>query len=73
LIAISSDEDKRNDVNGELAKNRSNDVEVEDIWLRAFLGKALDRLGSGNRQEADTHEHSTDRDLPIAKFDTFEV
>jgi hypothetical protein len=60
-------------MHSKLTKNRSNDVEVEDVRLWSFLGEALDRLGSRDGQEADAHEHSTDRDLTISEFDTLEI
>jgi hypothetical protein len=73
LVAITSDINQGNDVNSELAENRSNDIEIEDIRLRAFFRKAFDRLGSRNGQKANTHEHSTDSDLSISELDTLEV
>ena len=36
--------DERGDVDGELREHRQDDVRVEDVVLRAFLGELLDRL-----------------------------
>jgi hypothetical protein len=36
--------DQRKDVNSKLAKDGQQDVKVEDVWLRALLGKLLDWL-----------------------------
>ena len=60
-------------MNGELQENREEDVKVENVAQRSLSGKLLDRLGSGNAQEADAHEHTSDGDLVVAKLDTIEV
>jgi hypothetical protein len=44
LIDIVGEVDQGHNVDGKLSKNRSNDVDVEDIRLRALLRQTLDRL-----------------------------
>lgn len=73
LIAQTSDIDKSDNVNGELAKNRSNDVDVEDVWLRSLFAKSFHDSSSRNAQETDRHEHSTDGILSVAKFDALKI
>jgi hypothetical protein len=38
------DIDERNDMDGELAEDRANDINVENVVLRALLGEGLDGL-----------------------------
>ena len=73
LVAVTGDIDESDDMDSELSQNRSNDIEVEDVRLRTFLGETFNRLGSGDGQEADAHEHTTNCNLTIAELDTFEV
>lgn len=44
LIDIVGEVDQSRNVDGELSKNRSNDVDVEDIRLGTLLRQTLDRL-----------------------------
>lgn len=44
LVDIVGEVDQSRDVDGELSKNRSNDVDVEDIRLGTLLRQTLDRL-----------------------------
>lgn len=44
LVDVSGQVDESHNVNGKLAKHGSNDVHVEDVWLRSFLGQPLDGL-----------------------------
>ena len=44
LIDIVGEVDQSHNVDRKLSKNRSNDVDVEDIRLRALLRQTLDRL-----------------------------
>ena len=44
LIDIVRKIDQSRNVNGELSKNRANDVNVEDIRLGTLLRQTLDRL-----------------------------
>lgn len=46
LINVVRKVDQCDDVNGELTKNGSNDIDVEDIGLGSLLGQALNRLNS---------------------------
>ena len=73
LVAVTGDIDESDNMNGELSQNRSYDIKVEDVRLRTFLGETFNRLGSGDGQEADAHEHSANCDLTVAKLDTFEI
>lgn len=45
LIDIFRQVDESSNVDSELSKDGSNDVHIEDVWLRALLRKTLDRLG----------------------------
>lgn len=44
LVDIVGEVDQSRDVDGELSKNRSNDVDVENIRLGTLLRQTLDRL-----------------------------
>lgn len=46
LVDVVGEVDQSHNVNGELSKNRSNDIDVEDVGLRSLLGQALNRLNS---------------------------
>jgi hypothetical protein len=39
-----ADVDEGDDVDGELTKNRTDDVDVEDVMLRTLLGEGLNGL-----------------------------
>lgn len=43
-INILGNVDEGHDVNCELPQDRTDDIEVEDVWLRAFLGKTFNGL-----------------------------
>lgn len=60
-------------MNRELAQNRSNNVDVEDVWLRSLFAKSFHDSSSRNAQEANRHEHSTDSILSVTKFDALEI
>ena len=44
LVDVIRNVDQRNDMNGKLSQDRSDDVEVEDVGLRSFLRQAFDGL-----------------------------
>lgn len=48
LIDIVRQVDQSHNMDGELSKNRSNNVDVEDVGLGAFLGETLDGLRAGD-------------------------
>lgn len=43
-LDVLRDVDQCGNMNSELAKNRANDVKVEDIVLRSLFGQLFDRL-----------------------------
>jgi len=43
---VAGDVDECDNVDGKLAEDRTNDVGVEDVGLRAFFGKCFDGLRS---------------------------
>lgn len=45
----------------------------QGVSNNAFTDAWCPYLGPGNTQEADGHEHSSDRDLVVAKLDSVEV
>ena len=48
LVAVPGDINESHNMNSELAKDRSDDIEIEDVGLRSLLRRALDRFGAGN-------------------------
>lgn len=44
LIDVLRKVDQGHNVDSELSENGSNDVDIEDVGLRAFFGQTLDRL-----------------------------
>lgn len=60
-------------MNCELTQDRQNDIRIENIWLRTFFGQSLQWFASGNTKETNSHQHTRDCNLEIAKFDTIKV
>ncbi len=72
-LHVLGDVDERHDVDRKLTEYGADNVWIEDVVLRSFSGQLLDRSCARDRQEADTHHHAADCDLPVTKLDTIEV
>ncbi|KAI6768022.1 hypothetical protein HG530_006031 [Fusarium avenaceum] len=72
-IAKAGNIDQSHNVNSELSQDGTNDVDVEDVGLRAFLAQTLDNTSARDAEEANRHEHTTNGVLGVAKLDTLKV